>query len=280
VTQPEPPPDHTAEILATVAATYALVAIEARVREEIEDSIAIAATALIAIVVAAIATPGVLIASGLQLIARHDVNTAIGRLSDKTRDHVAASVHSGYAAAAQIALQKATRDLAEYDYTAPNTLPELGDNIDRLLDDIDTMFGHAHTDFQNSITTAYDSKTDLIARAAAIRETIDQAAARLNQRALATATTAVHTGAFDAQQAIYNEFQTHTGRTGLLKRWRVTSRTPCGMCDALDGTTVGINAEFDHDATTDDRDTRPVWRNLQGPPRHPNCRCHIELVQV
>jgi hypothetical protein len=63
-----------------------------------------------------------------------------------------------------------------------------------------------------------------------------------------------------------------------MKRWIVTSNDPCGMCEALDGTMVGVNGEFDHNATTSEKDYRRVWRNLLGPPRHPNCRCRLELV--
>jgi hypothetical protein len=79
---------------------------------------------------------------------------------------------------------------------------------------------------------------------------------------------------------MFDAYQRDTGIPGLMKRWRTTSTQPCGMCEALDGTMVGINGEFDHQATTDPRDLRPVWRNLAGPPRHPNCRCRLELVHT
>lgn len=282
MTQPTAPSegDNSLLILGTAATALALIAIESRVRQDVEDTINDALTVFAALLVAALATPTALIISGLAFMARADIHAALTKLTKVTREQVAATVQSGYAAAAAVAQQKAIRDLGSSTYTVPGTLPPLGDNIDRLDDDVDVMFGHAQADIQNSIITAYDTSTDPITRARNIRDAVHTAGGRLTQRALAAATTAVHTGAYDAQEAIYRDFQLHTGLPGLMKRWTVTSADPCGMCEALDGTLVGLSGEFDHQATTDDRDLRRVWRNLQGPPRHPNCRCTIELVQT
>jgi hypothetical protein len=160
-------------------------------------------------------------------------------------------------------------------------MPELGDTIDRLLSDVDTMFGHAQSNVHNSIADAFDGVSGPNARAGrivVINQAVKASAARISQRAQASAAVAVHAGSNEALRAIFDRYQTQYGVPGLMKRWRVMATDPCGMCRELDGTMVGINGEFDHNATENDKDYRRVWRNLLGPPRHPNCRCQLELV--
>lgn len=60
-------------------------------------------------------------------------------------------------------------------------------------------------------------------------------------------------------------------------RWvaRLDKKT-CSGCLALHGKVVGIGLEFDHNAGNL---RTPVYYNLICPPRHPNCRCHLEAVE-
>jgi hypothetical protein len=268
------------QIIAAAAVGLALITLEQQVRQQVHDSIADAFTTLAAAAVVAASTAPGTVLTGLALLSLPAFHAALVAAVTRAREDTAASVHAAYAAAAQIALTKVTADLAHDDYTVPGVLPELGDTIDRILADVDTMFGHAQTDVQNTLHAAYDKASTSEARTVAVDQAVHDAEARLQQRAAAAASTATHKGSTDAEQAIYNEYQNSTGTPGLMKRWRTTSNNPCGMCDALNGTMVGVNAEFDHNATTVDKDLRPVWRNLLGPPRHPNCRCQLELVKT
>lgn len=279
MTQPVTPPADNGHTLAVAAIGLALIAVEARVRQEVEDDITAALTTIAAAaIVAAAAGPATLITGNalLSLASFHKVFTTT--LTD-ARDNVATSIEAGYTAAAQVAHTKITAELAP-EYHVPAELPELDPTIDVILADIDTMFGHAQTDIAANIAHAYDTAQTPDARTITINNAVDTAGKRLQNRAATAAGTAIQQGSSDAQQALYNQYQNSTGTPGLMKRWTVTSATPCEMCAALNGTMVGINAEFDHNTAYGQKDYRRIWRNLYGPPRHPNCRCQLELVKT
>lgn len=262
----------TGQVVASTVIGLALIAVEARVRQDVEDTIAalykgLAAAALLT----ASSAPGTVL-TGLALISLGSFHSSTTSLFNTARLRVRTSISTGYAAASQVAYSH-TRDQLGND--APTSIPELGDTLNVILQDVDAMFGHAQTDFQNTVATQFETNNP-----AAIGQVILDSDGDLNVRSQAATGTAVHQGANDTLQALFNEYQMRSGTAGLMKRWNVTSSNPCGMCAALDRTMAGINAEFDHNATDNDKDYRRVWRNLLGPPRHPNCRCQLELVHT
>lgn len=284
MTQPAtPPPDgDTVQILVIAAITLALIEIEKQVRRDVEETIRTALEAFTAFLLLAVAAPPAVVLTGLELLSIAKIHNALIKTVETARDKVAQAVEAAYTSGAQVALSKVKLDLAAQGYTVPSTLPELGTASDMLVRDVANMFGQTQLDLQNGIREAYDSTPDRAARIVAIRKAIDTITTAVQNRAAAAASTAVYRGSTDAQQAIFTEYQNATSGsagTAVYKRWRVTATDPCGMCEALNGTLVGINAEFDGNATTVPKDLRPVWRNLAGPPRHPNCRCQLELVR-
>lgn len=282
MTQPQPPqqppPTSTGQIVAATAVGLALVAVEARIQQQIEDDVEQALTTIAALLIIGIAV-GVL--TGTELLSRKEVHEGSVRAWDTAKKRTAASVAAGYAAGAQLALSKARRDMRAVGHEVPSTLPDLGGAAGQIDRDITTAYGHAQTDLQNTVRDAFDGvqgdDADT-ARKLTVRKAVEQAGARLAQRLKAAGATAVHQGASDAQQAIFDTFTKTNPYVRVRKVWRATAIDPCGMCEALDGTSVAVDAEFDHQATTVDKDLRPVWRNLLGPPRHPYCRCQLELV--
>lgn len=281
MTEPDTAPegDNAGTVIAAAAIGLALIALESRVRQEVEDDISTATAAFTLVVLAALASIPAGVATGVGLVSWALIHSSLSKTIDALRETVSVSVEAGYAAAANIALTRSQADLAAAGYEVPHTLPELGGTIDHIDRDVDTLFGHAQTDLQNSIAAAYVHDAALSDQRTAIGDAINAAVARLHQRAQAAAGTAVHRGASDAQQAIWNEYANHAD-TPLGKRWVVTSANPCGMCEALNGTVVALRSDFDHNASTNDKDLRRVWRDLLGPPRHPNCRCQVELVTL
>lgn len=272
MTQPAAPAESSSQqIIAAAALGLALVAVEAQVRQEVEDTIAALYKGLAAAGLLAAATAPATIVTGLALISLPLYFTSTNQMFTSARLKIRDAISKGYYAAGQIAYTKTRTELGTTNL--PETLPPVGDNLDRILADIDTMIGHARTDLQNLIATNYNPDDK-----AGLADLTLNADRGLANRAQAAAGAAVHTGANDALTALFNAYQNTTGIPGLMKRWRVTASDPCGMCAALDGTVVGINAEFDYNATLNDKDYRRVWRNLSGPPRHPNCRCQLELV--
>lgn len=75
----------------------------------------------------------------------------------------------------------------------------------------------------------------------------------------------------DMQLALYAQVG-EDGVQTIEKIW-VTNKTaatpPCAYCTALDGKVVSIEAEFPIPKGL------KVYRDLQGPPAHPNCRCRL-----
>lgn len=266
------------DILATAAVGLALIAIESKTREQVDQAITDAYATIGAVAVTAAATAPATVTTGIALLSLARLHTAITSNLDQARQQIRDAITAGYHAAANTALTNLQTELGEH---APDVLPELGDNLDRLLQDVDTLIGHGQSDLANTIADAFDGihgDNPTPARLVALGQAVKNSQARTSQRAQANAAVAVQAGASDAEQAVFNHFQNEAGIAGLMKRWVTTSNDPCGMCEALNGTKVGVNAEFDHNATTNDKDYRRVWRNLLGPPRHPNCRCRLELV--
>jgi hypothetical protein len=278
MTQPATTDSGGGNVLATAAVGLALIAIEAQTRHQVDQAIADAYTTLGAAAVTVAATAPASVITGIGLLSLLTFHKSLTTNLDQARQSIRDAITTGYHAAANATLANLQAELGEH---APDTLPELGNNLDRLLADVDTLIGHGQTDLANTIAAAFDGiqgDNPGAARIIAIRQAVTNSQARTAQRAQAAAAVAVQAGAADTEQAVYNHFQNEAGIPGLMKRWIVTSADPCGMCEALNGTLVGVNAEFDHNATTNDKDYRRVWRNLLGPPRHPNCRCRLELV--
>lgn len=269
MTQPQPAnPDTGTNVVAAAALALALIKLEQQARQDVTTTITTLYKGLgAAALLAAAAAPATTL-TGLALISQPMFHKTTTSLLSAARLKTADTIRSSYQAATQVAQSKLAADGLEL----PDDLPDLGTSMDTLLNDLDTMFGHAQTSLQNLVQASYNP-----ADPNTMMTDILDSSTTLNQRATAAATTAVHRGSTDATQALLSDYQMHTG-TAVLKRWKVTSNNPCGMCRALDGTTAGINAEFNARATTDQKDLRPAWRNLSGPPRHPNCRCQLELV--
>lgn len=278
--QPPPPQQPTSgQIVAAAAVGLALVAIEARIQQQIEDDVQEALATIASLLIIALAIGG--FTTGAELLSRKDVHEGSVAAWKRANSRTSAAVESGYAAGAQLALSKATRDMKAVGHEVPSQLPQLGTAIDQILADIDLAYSQAQTDLQNTVRAAYDGVQGPDADAArklTIRKAVEQAGARLAQRLKAAGATSIYQGASDAQNAIYDNFTKTNPYVKVRKVWRVTASDPCGMCRALDGKTVAVDQQFDYDAGNDTKDWRPVWRNLLGPPRHPHCRCQLELV--
>lgn len=283
--EPTTPDGHGTETAVAVAAVgLALLAIESRVRSEVTEAVAALASAYTNLIIAIVGVGGHL--SGVEITSRADVHALMIREIGRVERRITASIQSGYTAGAQLALARATRDLRKFGHEVADELPYLGGTLDDLVATVKTAVGDAQTSLANAVQDAFDdalgdAHADVDAvRVIAVNAAIKRVTDRLRTRLNATGANAVHRGSRDAQIAVFDEFERVNPYIELRKIWRVTSKTPCGMCLALDGTDVGINEEFDHTANDGDEQTRPVYGDLLGPPRHPNCRCQLELVVV
>lgn len=261
------------------ALALALLAVEVRARAAIVEQIEKALTNYAGYLAAVIADTD--ITNGTALLSRADLHQALTMLLGAAQRNVSDSIRTAYTAAVQVARTETVATMNALGHEVGDDLGDLGGTLAALLLDIQNAFGHAQTELQNNIRDAFDGVTGTdpkAARTVATNQAVRNAMARLRLRAVTTGTTAVHQGARDAQTAVFRRYSDMHGYATVKKRWIVTSKTPCGMCAALHGTVADLNDEFDRTATRDGTPLRRVYLDLQGPPRHPNCRCQIELV--
>lgn len=264
------------------ARALALLAIEMRVRAATTEASEQAITAFAAYLTAVITQAPV--GSGLELMSRADVHQALTMTLAAAQRKIQAAVDSGYTAASAAAKAAVTRELKALGHRVPTRLPDLGATQGRLAADVQAAIGTTQTLIQNLVREAFDGVTGTdpaavtAARALATNAAVKRAATDLSRRITGAASVCVYAGSRDTQLALYRQFSQINPYIRLRKRWQVTAADPCPMCAALDGTEVGLTAEFDHTLTDDASTAKAVWRDLQGPPRHPHCRCQLRLV--
>ncbi len=260
--------------------TAILATIEKRVREQVTNRLTAATSHLAAVLGSAIRTHTDI--TGGELLSHPDTHNAVRTILDGTAEAVDTTVRAGYQAGSRAAQLSVTRDLKAVGYSVPKEIPEQGGYLPAVLLGLAAAFGVALNELQESVRTTFDSITGPLATTArilAVHTAISRVTRRLGVRARSAATVAVHRGFTDAQAAIYRAYLADHPSAQLRKTWVVTSTNPCSACAALDGTTVDIDAEFDREATTDPKRKPPaVYRDLLGPPRHPNCRCRIDYT--
>jgi hypothetical protein len=99
---------------------------------------------------------------------------------------------------------------------------------------------------------------------------------RLRFRTILSVQAAARKGFTESQLAVAGVLRDQ-GAT-LRKVWMANfvNNTPCDTCKALHGTEVSLGAEFPHGGVKAPK----TFCGLQGPPRHPNCRCYMLVYLV
>lgn len=263
------------------ALALALLAIEARARTAVVEQIEKVSKAYGGYLAAVIADGDIL--DGNTLNSRADLHQALHMLLAAAQRNVSDQIRAAYTAAVQLARNALIDEMGDLGHEVGDDPGNLGSTLTALLLDIENSVGRARIEIQNGIQQAFDgvagsSDQVIAARQLAVNAALNRATVRLRMRSVATVSTGVHQGSRDAQTAILRNYATIHGYATVAKKWVVTSDKPCGMCEALDGSIVGVTEEFDRRANTGTGKLRPVYLDLQGPPRHPNCRCQIQLV--
>lgn len=262
------------------ALALALLALEVRARAAIVEQIEKARTAYAGYLAAVIADGQA--TNGNALNSRNDLHQALTMLLGAAQRNIDDTITSAYNAAVQLGRTDVVAELASLGHDVPDTsTANLGATLTALLLDVSNAFGNAQTDIQNGVRQAFDGVTaanPTPARQLAVAAALERVGVRLRMRITASTTTAVHQGASDAKIAVFRAYATIHGYADVRKQWKVTSNDPCTMCQALNGSIVALDAEFDRTANLGGSKLRPVYLDLLAPPRHPNCRCQIELV--
>lgn len=258
------------------AAATALLALEQQVQAKIAAQVATISSHLSAYL-GSVTRAGTH-PTATDMLSRPDVHSAITAVLEGARTKISEVIEGGFTAAASLGRLTTAAELHGLGYRPPLQAPASSGYVESVIADVTRAFHTALPDIQNQVRAAYDGVTGDAAPAArvlTVNQAITGAVTRLSGRLVAAGTVAVNRGYTDAQLSLYSDYATtHTGT--VAKRWKVTSANPCAACAALDGSTVIISQPFDHTATVDPLAANPgVYRDLQGPPRHPNCRCRL-----
>lgn len=116
------------------------------------------------------------------------------------------------------------------------------------------------------------------ARKSATPEEVDKARRRALLRIKHSAGVATTRGYTDGLIEAYSELEDFGFR--LRKVWlaNFVNNTPCRYCRALHGSQVGLRETFRVQVRGGTR--LAVYRDLQGPPRHPQCKCYIVILTI
>lgn len=262
------------------AHSAALLALEKRIRAQIAsqvDGIVTKVGAKMAALIRAhdFGTAG-------ELLSNQELHTSLTGALNRAQARVEVVTRTGYLSGARLAKIVAAKELAELGHTAPTSMPDLGGYLDAVIGDVRAAFSNVLFDTHTAVRLAYDGVSGDGAQAARVLTTnaaLKRVVGGLSVRLNAAGSAALHRGFTDTQLALYEHYQDINPFIGLRKRWQVTSTNPCPSCRELDGTEIPIDAQFDHDAgTAPGKRSLPVYRDLSGPPRHPNCRCRLILV--
>lgn len=221
-----------------------------------------------------------------ELLKRPDVVYNFQSFWDSAQEKVRKEVEDAYNAGALLGGEYAQEEANLLGLKVPpvetlnkSMLSALLKDVDRQMDDLEIRF--------HEIASAAFSERDLI-RADKLRTRDDRAkfadkvGARLarhvttatvgiSSRAKKSTTTAVQRGMTDAHINSYAKSK-QEGKIKWMKMWVATyvNNTPCAECTKLHGTAVAIDSEFP-------KGTTPIYKDLQGPPRHVNCKCILVL---
>ncbi len=253
----------------------ALTALEHRVRQRVLRSLGgVVSHISVALTTAARARPN---ASAAELLSSPDVHQVVTAELARASTTVQAAVQAAYTAGAKLGDAQARVELRKLGHTVTGSLPDGGEYLEAVRGDIERAFSSGLLDVQNTITEAFDGVTGRRAgllRRLTVHAALRRVARRLNVSASAATMVAVSRGYADAHGAAWADYTETNPYVKLVKTWHVRGPNPCASCRALNGTTVGIDGQFDRTAGAPER-ILPVYRDLYRPPRHPQCHCRV-----
>ena len=186
-----------------------------------------------------------------------------GKITNRQiRHRLETIVRSSYRASGGIAREH-TRRASELDGWTPPDLTFQTDYLSDLIRDVRRNLREYGVVRRRKSTTSDD---------------LDRARRRALSRISHGAGVATTRGYTDGLLQSYRELEAFGYR--LVKMWMANfsnGHVPCDHCRALHGMKVGLKESFPTPVTTR---TLKVYRDLQGPPRHPHCHCVLVIVIV
>lgn len=144
------------------------------------------------------------------------------------------------------------------------------------------------TSYQQGGTSVNVPRDTAVARWNAVRDSASRPVngtspvTDISKRSQAGIAAATHRGYSEGQLAQAQQQAAGQGTGAVRKVWVANfaqdpERGPCLTCIALHGQVRELHEQFDSAATFGTK-ALPVYRDLLGPPRHPSCRCRLQII--
>jgi hypothetical protein len=231
--------------------------------------------------------------SAQEVLYRPDVLRAIDEALATAHRELAELIGAGYQASMRLARTGVRAEIASWGYPPPDVELWPSRYLDAVLGDLDRAADRAKTALLHLAGEAYRGVVPPLSyrevpggvpnvpaalgqlRALAVSAAITRALDGLARSGQAGAVVLVTRAQTEIFQAGYQQFAQQHPTLRVGKQWQTTSVKPCATCRWLNGTVVGLDQQFSHQSIGS---TPPVYRDLFGPPRHPNCSCRTRLV--
>lgn len=116
-------------------------------------------------------------------------------------------------------------------------------------------------------------------RSRLLASSVIRAIGPVSTRSSASATVAVQRGITEAHLFSYSEIsKSKAVRKVWVANFSNPAKPPCPTCAALHGTEISLSQSFSASQTFSSSKPPAVYKDLQGPPRHPNCRCVVSIL--
>lgn len=226
-----------------------------------------------------------------EILARPDVVSALTTAVTSSTRRAQTAIRSSAVAAQRLALQHLGEEFNVYglpigdleteyiDGYVEAVLGDLGRNIETFTNE---MINNIHNVWNGpSVASLYEAQGGAInvpveeakQRSERIVGVVSRTRRTLELRTSLGVSTTINRAYTDTQQMAYQTLSVEG--IEVRKMWvaNFVGNTPCKHCRDLHGTIVGLAEEFPHG----DGSLR-VYGDLQGPGRHPSCRCRLVLM--
>lgn len=224
------------------------------------------------------------------IMSRIDVQEHLSDSLNDAKNEIMEKVQVAFAEGAAIGRAQIEDELKtlglEADYPEINNsqyLLSLVADIDKNFSTLQTalnmklheIFSEPEQEFEKGQNAPYETAKDRSQKAVAA---ITKLTAMMSSRAAASASVAVNRGYTEQQLAAYSALAKAYPNLVIKKVWTAnfTNNTPCPTCAALHGTAISITEVF-VEKQSFGLNPPKIYQDLQGPPRHPNCKCRLTI---
>jgi hypothetical protein len=214
-----------------------------------------------------------------------DLEEALARFTkmiESSAGNARRSIQSAHVSAGALGSVAASADLARLGVSAPRVPAPDTAYLNSVLSDLNRNVGEMLGNVREAVGAIWNAppppeyQMDRASAEAGRLQSVEREVARLLSnlinRSELGASAVAHRAFTDAQMGVFKAAQESNPGLSLLKTWVAdlnAEKPPCALCQSLHGTWVELGEEFPHG------NAEVYGGDLQGPPRHPNCRCRV-----